>query len=402
MDRVNHELHLNFSIRKLLHNKYNDFLLAEIFKLLSLSMISLFIPIYLLNIGFSLLDVIGFEIVAISLGIIMCIFVLKFIIPKLNIKKSLIYSYSLYIFFYVILMNSDYFLNNFNKYFYLSLILFFKILPSSLYWMSHHLYFVKATKKNNTGNKLGVLMSIPSLIGIISPFLGSVLISKGSYFLAFIVSTIFMILASWSLMFSSDIKIKKHNISWKKVFDFKNRNKNKLFVIQGINDIACAVIWPILLFIMSFKVLSMGLIYLISNAAYSFTSYIVGKKSDIKGNHFFLRIGSIGHSFSLIFRALSTSILTITSAQSLGGIFGGIMAVSLDGGFYRNAHNNPIESILNREFYLHFGRAWCLLILFVLVLILPSIWAFSSMIIFAGFCTFMLSFIIKRDHIIIT
>jgi len=398
MDDLHSKFHLNLHLKKILHDKYNDFLIAEIFKLLSLSMISLFIPIYLLKLGFSIFDIILFEIIAMICGVLINVLAFNYIIPSLNIKKSLILSYALYIIFYAILINSDYFLINFsNKYYYIALVTLFKIVPNSIYWMSHHLYFLKSTKRNNTGRKLGLLVALPTFIGIIAPFLGGVLITKASFVITFIVSGFFMLLASVSLMFSSDIKIKRHKINWKKVLDLKYKSKNKIFVIQGINDKACGFLWPVLLFLISIKILSMGFIYLLSNLIYSLTSYFSGKIMDKKGGYFFLRLGSVGHGFSLLLRAVVSSIMTITTVQSIGGMFGGIMHIALDGNFYKNSHKLPIESIINRELYLHIGRVFLLIILYMLASIIPFVMAFIIMIIFAGISTFMMGFLVRKD-----
>lgn len=396
MDGFASKFHLNLHLKRFLHNRYNDFLLAEIFRILSLSMISLFIPIFLIKLGFSIVEVVLFEIFATIFTMFLNVWFLEFMIYRINVKLSLILSYFLYVCFYFVLIFADFLLEWFsNSLYFIALVTVFKGLPDVSYWMTHHLYFLKSTKKNNTGKKLGLIRSLPTFAGVVSPILGGVLISLAGFGVAFGVGVLFMILAGVCLMFSSDIKIRKHCFRWKKIWSFDGLKQNGVFFIQGVNDKACGFLWPIFLFLISIKIMTVGVIYFVSNLIYSLTSYFCGKNVDLRGGRIFLKIGSVGHGFSLIFRVFMSTILSITTVQSIGGFFGSILSISLDSEFYKNSHRFPIEAILNRELFLHLGRAFLLSLVLVLFGFFEEVKTLVWVIIFAGFVTGILVLVKK-------
>lgn len=387
--------HIHFS--KFLHNKYNELVIADTFRLVALSMISLFVPIFLLETGFSV-----FEIVYMELGILVGNMVLHYYIlraiPVWGVKKTLILSYILNIVLYISMFYADVLMNDFGRYFFLCIVAIFNIIPSALYWSAHHIYFLRTTNSKNEGKKLGILMSIPSFVGIISPLVGSVLIEGYSFQLAFLLSAFLMMVASSVLFFSEDIEIES-DLSIKKMFDFKRMRKNFIFFVQGISHIATGFVWPILLFYLKVHLISMGFLYLFSNAFYSVVSYLGGKKSDSPRAKSFGKIGAMGHGFSMIFRALSTTIISITTFQTMGGIFGGLLHVVLDSRFYKNSHNDMANAVMNREFYMHLGRIFVIILFLILLNYFEISKTLIYLLIICGVSTFLLSLVIVDDKI---
>ena len=390
----------HFHLSRFLHNKYNVLVIADTFRQVALSMIVLFVPIFLYKIGFSVLAI-AYYLFFIFMGSIISHFIIFKYLIKLGVKKILIASYVINIFFYLLLFSSEIIINLLGSSVFIALTAFLYILSTTLYWSAHHVYFVNTTAIKKSGIKLGIILAVPIIFAIIGPFLGGLLITSFSFKIAFLTSALLMIIASLLLLFSEKIKTNKPKLKFKKILDVKRMRKNIIYFSQGVIFAVTGFIWPFYLFIASIKLISIGAIYLLSNFVCSASSYLTGKETDKKGNKLLSIIGIMGHSLTLIFRALTKSIGGITIIQSIGGLFGGIFVTSLEVGFLRHAHKDVYNSTMNREFYMHLGRAFSVLVFIVLLYFITIIKAFVAVIIFAGISEFLTSFIIKKDKALI-
>lgn len=390
-----HKYHQEFHLSKFIHNKYNDLVIADTFRVVALSLAALFIPIFLLGIGYSVLEICYYELALFITSIFTHYVVLKHL-PNWGVKRSLIVSYLLTMVFYITLYFSDVLISDFGKLIFLLFVAIFNVIPTTLYWSAHHVFFLNSTDGKNDGKKLGIIMGVPTILCIASPFIGSILITKFNFYGVFIVSIVLMIFASWILTFSRDIKTESH-LEIEKIIDKKFMRKNLIFALQGIGYSATSFIWPVFLFLMSIKLISLGFLYLFSNIVAAATTYLGGKKADSKGSRHIGRVGATGHGLSLIFRALSTTLFTMTAFQTMGGFFGGLLQVALDSSFFKRSHKDVANSIMNREFYMYLGRIVLVLILIINLLIFSQINAFVITLVIAGLTTFTLNIIIKSD-----
>jgi len=282
--------------------------------------------------------------------------------------------------------------------YFLFMVGFLNVLAVGLYWIAHHIYFINSIKKEEVGSKLGIISCIPVVAAVASPFLGSVLITNFSYNIAFLVSVILLLIASFILFFSKNIKNIKIDLNIDKIIDKKNKNKNIIFVIQGLGHAATGFVWPLLLFYLSVKLISIGILYLFSNIAYAYIGYWSGKNTDKNGSYKIVKIGAAGHGASMILRAFVSSFVSITAFQTMGGIFGGLLSISLDSGFFRWSTNDIANRIMNREVYLHIGRFSSIILLVPLIFWQGPIYALISILVFSGITTFLLSLFVVKDE----
>ena len=141
-------------IHRFIHNKYNELVISNTLRTFAISLISLFLPIYLLDLGYSIITIIIFEILllfAITITHFQTIRLMKY-----GVRKIMIGSYIISIMFYVLLYNSAFLIDSLSRIGFLVIIGVFNVISLSLFWMSFHLYFLKSTKKN-TGKKIGFL-----------------------------------------------------------------------------------------------------------------------------------------------------------------------------------------------------------------------------------------------------
>lgn len=400
MDKYFNHFHIgrHLHLKNFIHDEYNDLVIADSFRLLAISMVSLFIPIFLLSSSFSVLEVAFMELGLFLGAIVFHYLSLKFLARFGGVKKVMIFSYAMYILMYFSLKYTDIIVSNIGKVDFLILITFLNIIASVSYWTTHHIYFFRSAGSKDPGKKLGILKSVPTIAGIFSPFIGSILISNFSFYTTFLFSAVLMVVASSALLFSRDIDI-KIDLSLKKSLNLHNIRTNIIFFIQGLGYAAVGFAWPILLFIFSIQLISMGSLYLFSNVVYAAISYFGGKRTDNDSSNIIGRIGAVGHGFSIIFRALSTTIVTMTAFQTMGGLFGGLVHISLDADFFKKGKKDIANAIMCREIYMNLGRAFIIAVLIILLFYFPIKQVFIGVLVFSGVLTFMLSILIKPQPI---
>ena len=387
------------SIRHAIHSRYYDLVIADTLRSAALSMVVLFVPLFLLKKGYEI-GIIAIYYLCFFVLSIIGHYVLLRVINRIGIKKSLIVSYMAEIIFCVVLYNYEKLTNIFSDNIYFLFLIIPGVVAAVFYWTAHHIYFFVSSHAKNEGAKLGFLYAIPNVLAIFMPFLGGFLITAFGFKLVFIVSIILLILASSVLFLSRSIKA-RINIKTDKIFDFSRDNKNWIYFIEGLNFFTTGIIWPVYMFVMSINFLSIGFIYIFANAAHAISCYMSGKISDKIGTRTLGRIGVIGHAISLALRAFSASVLSMSVILTLGGLSSAAMLVTLESAFYKHSHENIGSAIINRELHMYLGRIFMILLFLFCLLIYNIHISLVIILLFSAFATFMLNFIIKKDKIII-
>ena len=392
----------NFSchtIKHAIHNRYYDLVIADTLRSAALSMVTLFVPLFLLEKGYVIAIIAIYYLCFYILSIIAHYVLLK-VINRIGIKKSLVISYTAKIIFCVVLYNYEKLTGVFGDNFYFLFLLISSVVAVVFYWTAHHIYFFSSSHAKNEGAKLGLLYAIPSILAIFTPFLGGFLITVFGFKLTFIISIILLILASFVLFLSKSIKAQV-NIQTDKIFDFSCDNKNWIYFVEGIDFFVAGIIWPVYMFFMSISFLSIGFIYIFANAANAASCYISGKISDKIGTRTLGRAGVITHAISLVLRAFSEKVFSMSIILTLGGLSSAAMQVSLESAFYKHSHKNIGSAIMNRELYMHLGRIFMVLFFLFCLLVWSIYVSLVITMLLAAFIVFMSNFIIKRDKVII-
>ncbi len=392
----------NFSyhtIRHAIHNRYYDLVISDTLRSAALSMVALFVPLFLIKKGYGISVVAVYYLCFYILSIIGHYALLK-VINRIGIKRSLVISYAMEIIFCVVLYNYEKLAGAFGNNFYFLFLVIPAVAAAVFYWTSHHIYFFASSHAKNEGAKLGFLCAIPTILAIFMPFLGGFLITAFGFKLTFVISIILLIFASFVLFLSKSINARV-DIQTDKIFDLYKDNKNWIYFIQGVDYFVAGIIWPIYMFVMSISFLSMGFIYIFANIANAASSYVSGKISDKIGTRTLGRVGVVGHAVSLVLRAFSEKVLSMSVALTLGGLFTGVMMISLDSAFYKHSHKNIGSAMMNRELYMHLGRIFMVLFFLFCLLIWSVKISLVIVLVFAAFIVFLLNFVIKRDKVII-
>ena len=188
-------------------------------------MISVFIPIFLLDLGFSVISVALFYLFQ-SLFIMFCVQFFIIFAAKKGAKKSMVVSTPILLLFFFMLFASDYLLAFLGFYPYLFLISLVGIVSSAFYWMGLHIDFSKVHTENKAAKQISWLHALSIFFSIFGPLLGALLISLYGFNITFLFVCFIFSLSLIPLLLTKDIH-EPFVINIKNIFSKSQRNIGK-------------------------------------------------------------------------------------------------------------------------------------------------------------------------------
>ena len=315
----------------------------------AVSMIGLFIPIYLLKeIGLSLNEVLTFFIFYSVVFAVLSPIAAKFA-SKYGVKHSVLFAVPLYLIFVLGL----YSLPNFS----IPPVLIASTLGASqsFYWMGMHLAFFKASHNGHRGEEVGKQKAMSILATIAGPAIGGVLIAFLGFPTVFLIASFLLVVATVDLFLSGENHV-YYKFSMRQMINRKHWRDSLFFVSAGSNVIAQGVIWPLFIFVTLKSYVSLGFAGSLLSVVSATLVLLVGKYSDRRDKKRIIRWVSGFEMFSWFFRALATTVGTIYAATIFGGITYGIRESPLSAMAYDKADGDVVGYFVSREIFLCLGR----------------------------------------------
>jgi hypothetical protein len=245
-------------------------------------MIAVFIPIFLLQMGHSVAEVILYFFIYNVFDFPLNFFA-RWLIQKIGARRVIILgSFALTIFF-AILYNLSY-----GNWPLLISMAFFAALYDALYWVAH-IYLFMGCEKNDDNISGGVsfLYIIKRIAGILAPILGALILIFFKQKVLIIVSTIILILSIWPLFKIKETKDKPEGRPMKIKSFFRKWDDVKEYLLLGIysfHNVAEGVIWPIFIFILFKSIESVALIPVIVSVTAIVFAGLTGRIKKVERN----------------------------------------------------------------------------------------------------------------------
>lgn len=253
----------------------------------ALAFVSVFIPIYLLKLGYSFQMVMLWMIIQHS-SLLLNSFITVYISNKIGLVHLLHIRFILLLTYFSLLLFG---LKDFP-------ILFF-IIPiivgaeGAFYWMPLNILFVRNTKEKNMGSSMSKFFVIPKALSMFSPLIGAFIITRFGFNSLFGLA---MFLLFFTFLPIISLKSEKTNFQFSKnkFKEIWQRNK-RYFIPEIIDNLAedAMALWSIFIFITLASTVQVGIIGTITALASLFFTLTIGKLTDNWNKHKLIKIGAV-------------------------------------------------------------------------------------------------------------
>ena len=340
---------IHFKVKKDLKEIY----LSMFIRTLAISMIGIFVPIYLLKeIGYSLVQVFYFYILfAVFFGVLTP-FAAK-LSSKIGSKHSILLSVPFYLGFYVMLYSLT--IYNWSVY----SVAAAGGAANAVFWIAFHTDFAKNSSKRHRGEQIGIWYSIATLISLFGPVIGGVILSSvlGFKFL-FLIVGILLVGATIPLFFSKDI-YEPATFSLKYIFRRDHFKDAVSYIGAGMKGYGFEVLWPIFIFSLLGTYLDLGIIASVAATFGVVFMFIVGRYADVIGKSKLIRTGSILNSITWFVLIFARTIEQVFGVSVFAHLTSTLVDVPFNARVYDKASKskgNLAEYFVFREIMLVVGR----------------------------------------------
>jgi hypothetical protein len=307
--------------------------LNEIFMIMSLrsfviSMIGIFVPIYLYTMGYSLRYIILLEIIQFVVEAFFEILALKLNIkwgPKHTIALSMPF---LILNFFLLRTLPDY---NWPIW----LIGASAGICLAFYWQAYHYDFSRSKHKKASTKDVSKLYVILAVLGAIAPFIGGVIASRFGIKTLFTFVILLLIMVLIPLLKDGE-KVTQHKINFSRI-KIKNIYRDIIsYGGSGIEASASLKMWPLFIFLILGSYEKVGFVTSLALIITIVVTYYIGKSVNNINRHRFIKFSSITNSIIYILQTFVDS-------------FGQVMSINIARSFTHSIHAAPFVS----EYYLH-------------------------------------------------
>jgi len=345
------------------------------------SLIGIFIPIYLLKLGYGLNLVLLFMLVNLcTIGALSPI--TAHIASRTGLKHAILFRMPLLMLFFFLLNSLDKIDGPF-----LMFIAFIGGLAESLYWVSLNSEFVKNSDSIHEGEEIGQMIAFPRLATIFAPLIGGYIAVAMGFDMLFIIVMVILAVAVMPLFLTTDYK-SYFRFRIKETRLFLNHRLSLQYFLWGAIAIAEAVMWPLYIYLKFDDLVLIGLTQTIAGIAITLLTFYMGRIADKTDRRKMLRYGAITYAMVWFARLFATSVTEIILLSFLGGLFATRIIIVVFAQFCNFARGKHIlRNVVFWELWLMLGK------LFAFILIILAVSKFEVAFIMAGILTLFYLFV---------
>ena len=332
--------------------------LAPIFAVTSItgfadSLVGIFVPIFLLTLGYSLTQVMAF--ILVRYAAILAFALLPGLFgTRLSLKSLMVAQAPVQIAFLALLATLP---RTHVSIFVLALLMG---LQASLYYIPLHIFFTKASDRDRMGHNVGLFLALPDLLSTGAPLLAGFIAARFGFTPVFLLSAV---LVAVSLVPLARIPSYTESVSFRlsslRTLYAKYRTYFWLEIIENIQEEMDGVIWPLAIYLFLHSTLGAGFVATLISAGTAMFTYLIGRRSDHHASRqFMLRTGALIMLALWATRLLSLSTADIIIISALVSFATVLVVVPFNTVIYHLAgDNNTREFILFREIPVFIARA---------------------------------------------
>ncbi|MFC1790420.1 MFS transporter [Patescibacteria group bacterium] len=354
---------------------YAGLYLSSAFQSLGMSLIGLFIPLYVLKLTGSVPFVFLFY------GFYHCLVVLfSFPVGKLVSRWGIDWigflgSIFRVIFIFLLIQAEK------NPTF-LWLSAFFWGITVAFSWIPFHYAFTIAEKEDGKyGKEVSQQQIIYKITGLVGPVAGGVMIASFGFDSLFSLALILVAVSGFPLFFDT-LKAKNMEVSFAKIKSHLLGKKQGNFWLGFVGgEIEAGVLglaWPLYIFLVVGSYQALGAIKSLATLVSAALVLFLGKWIDKKGKSI-LYLGTVLNSFNVLLRAFLQNPVGLFFVDSAYGVTSNLVATPFDSAFYERARGmRKLEFMVERELIIHLsGFVVCLLLSLLFAVSVGWFWVFA-------------------------
>lgn len=341
------------------HPDLHYFELAIWLHTLARSLISVFVPILLLESGYSISDVLTFYLLFNAIDIPLN-FVVEWVMRKIGARKAMILGTIATIAFFSLIgvLPPD-------NWPILWLLALLAAVYDTLFWISHVYLFIEVNREGvDAGKSVGALEGIRQLANISGPLVGAfilVVFGKGYLAIASVFIFTLSIIPLFKMRHVRDLPDER-KLTLRQFFSHPEEIKNYLTLsFWGVHDEVNGIIWPLFIFTIYATVGSVAAVPVIVSVSTILFSYLAGKLTK-KYDTRMIIIGSLMIAYIWILRLSVTDTFIYYLSIFIVGIFSLFVAIPIDanitkrglqiGSLAAATHRNTISMLLRAPLYI--------------------------------------------------
>lgn len=306
---------------------------------MSIGLVGIFVPIYLLTQGHTLTDVLLYYGLFYGFGVFFNIGV-GYLVARFGPKHVMRVSFILQMLFSLLLADVTVLP------FAVPILALVSSAASIMYFVPYHVGFSKLKSSQNGGKELGFLSIMERLGGVLGPILGGVVAALVAPQATFVLAAIAMLIASIILMFSPEPVQTKQKLRFKGLFQQLDWRNQMAIVAQSVEYSIKSFMWPIFLSAVVFVsevYLKLGVVSSLSTLIGALVAFSVGRamdKSRASGQKMVLFgsiINSVIHMFRIFVGGLPSS-LTVAALNEPNTL---VYRMPIIKGIYDEADDHP-------------------------------------------------------------
>lgn len=257
---------------------------------IGMGLVGIFLPIYLLNLGYSLSTVVlwlliqhssllaaAFLVVWVSnrIGLVRCWYIRVIFVGLLFIGLLALPNYPVMLYFLAVVEGLD----------------------AAFFWIPYNVFTVRKTADGTIGTSLAFMSNVSTAAGILVPGAAALLIVYVGYYALFAVAFVFIVLSVFPVISLSSEKT-DFRFSWQAIREMIQANRQFILpeIIDNFGEDA-QVVWSLFIFVAGLTILDIGALGVISSLIGMVVTYVVGEAIDHGSKKRLLRIAAVATTF---------------------------------------------------------------------------------------------------------
>ena len=263
----------------------------------AMAAITIFEPIYLYQLGFSIPRIIGFYLV---------IYFLYLAIQPLGGKITRSQGYKHGIIFstpFLILYYLSLFAIPFSPLFIATAVIALAI-QKTLYWPGFHADFARFSSSTTLGRELGVLVLLLSLSSVLCPVFGGLIIKYWNFPTLFVIVALLILASNIPLLITPEV-FTPRNLSYADAYKRALKPENRRFVVSFMGygeELIAVTLWPLAIFLAIRHYATMGTLVSAGMLFTALIGYLVGRRTDCSERNDLLKVGTLFTALSWLAR----------------------------------------------------------------------------------------------------